>query len=425
MGQWETPLWVLADDFTGANDIGGALARTGARVHVLFDARRTAKDVGADVQIINTDSRALPARQAAQRVKTALAGWRELGGECWLFKKIDSTLRGNLGAELDAALAATGATLAIVAPAVPRLGRTTRNGQCYIHGRPLAETEYASDPKTPIRHSGVIERCHEQSVLPMGVIDLTRVRDEGLAAVLADAAASGRRMLVVDAENDGDLARIVRAPGALATRPILVGAAGLGDALARELNPKPASPVLAVIGSMSHNAQRQIACLRNQYDVALVDIDVEQILGDAAHSGDERGREQAIFALRRGQHCLIRTCQSTEQRSQIEQLCARYGLTRQTLGETLCASLAELTAAVCRQAPPAGLFLSGGDVAMAVARGMGATGFRIEGQIAGCVPWGHLLNGAQGLRVMTKAGGFGDEHILVEVIRFIEETSSE
>ena len=74
---------------------------------------------------------------------------------------------------------------------------------------------------------------------------------------------------------------------------------------------------------------------------------------------------------------------------------------------------------------PAGLYLSGGDVAIAVAQALGASGFQIQGLVAGCVPHGVLLNSDLHLPVMTKAGGFGDENTLVEAIRFIEEMSSE
>jgi len=75
---------------------------------------------------------------------------------------------------------------------------------------------------------------------------------------------------------------------------------------------------------------------------------------------------------------------------------------------------------------PSGVYLSGGDIALAVARALGAKGFEIKGQIAGCVPWGYLQESQiECLPVMTKAGGFGHENTLLEVLRFFEEKLSD
>lgn len=423
--KWQTPVVVIADDFTGANDVGSGLARAGARVNVLFD-RRAGRDSGAaDVWVIGTDSRALDAEQAAGRVRDALANWPQAVRDGWLFKKIDSTLRGNLGAETEAALLSSGAGLALVVPAVPRLGRITRDGLCYIHGLPLTETEFASDPKTPVASASICARLAEQSSLPCTTLSLEQVRGPDLAARLQQESGGDRRLLVVDAENDDDLRRIMQAAAQLSQRPLLVGAAGLSDALSAMLSDRQPQPVLAVVGSMSEIGQRQIARLQQQRAVTLVDIDVGGLFTQPAWPQREAWRQTVVRALHEGRHCVIRTCQDRGQRESIAALCERHQLSRAQLGEKICDLLAELTREVLGEIQPAGLYLSGGDVAIAVARGLGASGFKIEGQIAGCVPWGRLLNVADPLLVMTRAGGFGDDNTLVEVIRFIEEKSSE
>ena len=58
---WKTPVLVIADDFTGANDAGSGLARAGAKVHVLFDSSTAHDASSADVLVISTDSRAVSA----------------------------------------------------------------------------------------------------------------------------------------------------------------------------------------------------------------------------------------------------------------------------------------------------------------------------------------------------------------------------
>lgn len=412
---WKTPVLVIADDFTGANDAGSGFALAGARVHVQFDWDTPLDLHAADVWVFNTDSRAIGPDRAAERICRVLARHPSAGG--WLFKKIDSTLRGNIGAEISAALAASGKQLALIVPAVPRLQRTTREGAVYVEGVLLTETEFASDPKTPVLHAHVLQ----QLGLTGSHLDLKTLRHQRLESLLADM----RGAVVVDAEHASDIDRLIHAAGRLTETPLLVGAAGLSDALASYLSPRTAKTVLAVVGSMSDRAQQQIDRLAQQRDIALIDIDIAQLFQPSARSAAADWIARSAAALKQGRHTVIRTCQHSGQRHDIARLCQRHNLTRQQLGDALCRCLSEVTRAVLRRQPPDALYLSGGDVAIAVAQALGATGFKIQGLIAGCVPYGVLHNSEIPLPVMTKAGGFGDENTLVEAIRFIEERLSE
>ncbi len=418
---WKTPVLVIADDFTGANDAGSGLARAGARVHVLFDSRTPHQADAADVLVINTDSRAVSAEEAAQRTTLALQQHHAMANDGWLFKKMDSTLRGNAGAEIAAALRASGKSLALVIPAVPKLGRTTRHGEVWINQQPLIDTEFASDPKTPVTSSNVLSCLQSQCDVPGENLDLATLRGGDLASLLA----SKQGLLVVDAENDADIALVLAAAATLPQRPLLAGASGLGDALGQLLAARATRPVLAVVGSMSAIAQQQISRLASQRDIRIIDIDIRQLFAQPAWPLAAQWQQAMQQALRDGVHCVVRTMQQAEQRHEIEAMCQQQQISRQQLGERICQFLAQLVRDVCRVTLPAGLYLSGGDVAIAVAQALGASGFQIQGLVAGCVPHGVLLNSELHLPVMTKAGGFGDENTLVEAIRFIEEKSSE
>ncbi|MDE8556541.1 D-threonate kinase [Pantoea vagans] len=414
---WKTPVLVIADDFTGANDAGSGLAQAGARVHVLFGTAAPQPDEAVDVLVISTDSRAVSATQAAERVTQVVQHYAAQLQQGWLFKKIDSTLRGNVGAETAAALRASSKRLALVAPAVPRLGRTTREGRVWVNQRLLTDTEFASDPKTPILSACILDQMQIDGM----VIDLATLRSDRLDAVLV--AAQG--IVVVDAETEADLARLIAAAARLAEKPLLVGAAGLSDALGAALSARPSRPVLAVVGSMSRQAEQQITTLLNQRAVEIVDVGIRQLFQQPAWPDRECWIEQAVAALRAGRHTVIRTCQHESQRHEIEDLCQLHRVTRQQLGEAICQLLGEMTLSLCQAQLPHALYLSGGDVAIAVAQALGASGFKIQGLVAGCVPHGILLNSEFTLPVMTKAGGFGDENTLVAAIGFIEEKSSE
>lgn len=300
---------------------------------------------------------------------------------------------------------------------MPRLGRTTREGKVWVNQRLLTDTEFASDPKTPILSARVLDQMQIDGT----EIDLPTLHSDRLDAVLA--AAHG--VVVVDAENEADLARLIIAAARLTEKPLLVGAAGLSDALGAALSVRPSRPVLAVVGSMSSSAQQQIATLLNQRAVEIVDVDIRQLFQQPAWPDRNRWIEQAAGALRAGRHTVIRTCQHESQRHDIEHLSQQHSVTRQQLGEAISLLLGEMTHSLCRTQLPHALYLSGGDVAIAVAQALGASGFKIQGLVAGCVPHGVLLNSEFTLPVMTKAGGFGDENTLVAAIGFIEEKSSE
>ncbi|MDU5192124.1 MAG: four-carbon acid sugar kinase family protein, partial [Mixta calida] len=172
---------VIADDFTGANDTGVQLAKKGAHTEVMLSARQKPSR-HADVLVINTESRAFDAATAAQAVTEALTPWRQ--ADLLIYKKIDSTFRGNIGAEIEAALRASGKRLALVAAAIPGAGRTTLNGECLVHQTPLAQTEFASDPRTPIVASRIKEILAQQSRLPVTEVTLSTVRSGELSALL-------------------------------------------------------------------------------------------------------------------------------------------------------------------------------------------------------------------------------------------------
>ncbi len=395
---------VIADDFTGANDAGVSLALSGKKVSVAFQTPFTDD---TDALVINSDSRAMKASEAAEKLTQYAI---DVHAAKWLIKKIDSTLRGNPGAEVEALLRLSGKGQAIIAPAFPAAGRTTEEGLCLVNGVPVTETEFASDPKTPVRHAQVAKVLAEQTRLKSRVVT---------PAELATALTSDARLVIVDAQTDAELDQIINTAFACDEKPLLVGSAGLCDALARRL----ATPrqLLAVIGSMSEIAQKQIQRVRGQHNVSTVLIDINDVF-----NGTMAGYQQQIArSLAAGQHCVVHTCADTQARHQIETLCQQRGLSRAALGETISAFLGALTRNALETRRPAALYVSGGDVAMAVASALNAQGFAISGQVAQCVPFGRFLGCRWQGPVMTKAGGFGTETTLLEVLHFIEEKMSD
>ena len=252
---------VVADDLTGALDTGHGFAAAGRGVTVSLSGERTGEGdrVDDDVLVVDADSRDEPPERAARAIETIVSG-TEYG---LLYKKVDSTLRGNVVAEVDAALDASGASVAVVAPAFPGTGRTTREGVHLVEGKPLADAGY-----------GV-----EESALA-AVFAPSRYPTEHLSLeAIAGGAASVRETLegwvgaepsivTCDAVTDDHLRTIADGAAALNGDALYVGSGGLaahvcvpGEAVPIASPPVRGDGALAVAGSVNERTLDQVAAV--------------------------------------------------------------------------------------------------------------------------------------------------------------------
>ncbi len=208
-----------------------------------------------------------------------------------------------------------------------------------MHGVPLDQTEFASDPKTPVSRAEISEIIAMQSRLPCLTLNAGQ-----LPAALATAGEE-KRVLIVDAWEDSHLDQVIDAVAPHARETLLVGSAGLCEALARRLRRSEQGPLMAVVGSMSEMAQRQVAALQVHSRVRVIEIDVEQTF-----SGSPKEEASRIAgALREGQHCVVTTRPNHAARHGIEARCRERGLSRAAYGEHICAWLADVTAQAVAQ----------------------------------------------------------------------------
>ena len=210
------------------------------------------------VHVVDTESRRLSAGDAATRVTQAVRACRTPR----YFKKIDSTLRGPLGAEIEAVMAASGTTRALVCPAFPAQRRTVVGGALLIDGVPIGRTGMQAT-------SSVIELLRPQLTRAIVGLPLSEVR-AGHGRLADRLMGLDGMVIVADAETDADLTVLVEASLSLAAPPVLAGAAGLGRALAARLGilrdhaPLPrARRWLIVAGSLHPATRRQADAARN------------------------------------------------------------------------------------------------------------------------------------------------------------------
>jgi len=130
MGNMAPGLSMLADDLTGACDAGVQFALRGFST-VVRVSPQASED--ADLVVLPTHSRNDPPEEACRKVRQACQTLLEEGREL-IFKKIDSTLYGNIGVEIEAAMEACRFREAFVAPAFPAQGRRVIDGWLNVEG---------------------------------------------------------------------------------------------------------------------------------------------------------------------------------------------------------------------------------------------------------------------------------------------------
>ncbi|GAB0117744.1 four-carbon acid sugar kinase family protein [Acidisoma sp. 7E03] len=385
-GRW----LILADDLTGACDCAVAFATRGRRASVTWGG-----ETAAPVMAVDMDSRRLSAASARTRMRAQLE--RRPPGDRNLYKKVDSTWRGQPAAEIAAILGQLRdggeEALAIVAPAFPAAGRTQRAGRLWLHGRPLEESAlWQADHASPDADLGRILRAEG-----LGVALLPRQAD---TAALRHTMRSGVEVLLCDAETQEDLDGIAAAALTRDRRILWVGSAGLAHALAQlgasdaapPRQPRPgAGGFLFVVGSIAGASRSAAAVLAADPTVETVTLTPAALRsGGAAPAGD-----QVAEILRQGRDVLVTIG---------EEASPDLG-EGATLAQALAACLAPAAAGI------GALFLTGGETARAVLTVLGVGGIRLVGEIEPGVPWGET-EGALRRPVITKAGGFGTAETL-------------
>ena len=402
---------ILADDLTGACDTAqpfAAVAPTGVLVRDLKGLEHAG---GWRVLSINGRTRSLDPQAARVATREALRRLAHLEASV-LYKKIDSTLRGNVAAELQGLAEVFPDRAVLVAPAFPAMGRTTVQGQVLVRGVPADRTEYAADPRHPVRDASLLRLCGGEGPHGAELIPLARVREGAGALAAALARARGpARFLCVDAETDADLEAIARAAEAGGARYILVGSAGLAGALARvgpghgqgAADSGPAWPAagrrLAAIGTRNPAAVAQVEWVRHEGLAALIALHPEHC------QGPRRGLEVSLLqvrardALSAGQDVVVHVA---------------GGFAPEVSASRLLANVVDGIA------PDAvrGLILSGGGTAEAVLERLGAWGIQaLPAPIPPGCSLGLLRGGRyEGTRVLLKAGGFGGERLLGDIL---------
>ena len=416
----ETTLLILADDLTGALDTGIQFAKHDISTGVLPSAE-TQMDSSSfpEVLVINTETR----HCSSSRVQAVISRCvRKFTGPDvpHIYKKTDSTLRGHIGAELEALMKARNTKQLPFVPAYPELGRTTSGGIQYLWGKPVDETEMALDPLNPITTSFIPGIIGEESMLPVRLI---RKGEE------IRAAAERQEILVFDGETAEDLGKIAIQ---LYKKNLLgesAGCAGFARALMGVLPFKKNRespvvqnyqnlhdrPVLIISGSLHPVSQEQIkTALKKSYPGFAVDG--EKLLQPEWFNSAEAKTLTASCrdALKNQGICIL----GTEMALDAEKAKDLSQQPRDRSAGTISRRLGELVREISEKTGPLVLAVFGGDTLLGVMKAMEFTYIRPLEEIL----QGVALARAEGKHgnsvIITKAGSFGDRDLVQFIVEY-------
>ncbi len=407
---------VIADDLTGANDTGVHFLSDTESVEVVINPKAFSADIQdrtIDTLVINTQTRNSSPLESAEKVKTYLEQFlRYEPSE--IYKKIDSTLRGNVGAEIDAVMQTSGYSIACVAPAVPRNGRTTLNGICYVHGIPLDETEFAKDPFSPVESSDAIQIITRQTPRKTGVFSLDTIRLEQEAALskLKQMVRDGFEIIIVDSETREDLLKVKEIFSLLDKKVLYVGAAGFFHAIGSELSripvvPKSQNPkILFLTGSMMETSKKQCDwLLENGYVQKTLAVVSKRAVEDEK-AEVVRVARAAAEEFRQNDIVLIHTDRDGNQIAE----------TAGTIGDVL----SNIVQRVVQNSRPDVLVVTGGETAMSVLSRLKVNSLHLIDEALPAVPVSLMQSPGNGdIVFISKAGSYGDTDVLEGIIKYI------
>jgi D-threonate/D-erythronate kinase len=425
-----TPFAIIADDLSSATDCGAQVVRSGLSVVVPLGGYSLPTQTRAvDVISVDTDSRSLSPAQAYAKVKAAT---QQLTAEGWthFYKSVDSTLRGNLGAEIEALLDVVKPDFTVIAPAFPKYGRTTIDGVQYLHGRPLHETEFGTDPTAPVRDANIARRLAEGSNRRTGQLTLEQVRagPMQIKGAIQGLLADGVFALLVY------LKRLCLGLFHKDLRIVWVGSTGLAEFIPLAFGVDSASnsfdqdrpidsrPALALVGSASETTRGQLDYAQSNNQLEVIFLDPARMIQNDAPAADEL--EQTISNLRvvinSGHDVALVVRASREEIAATQQIGAALNLSPAQVAQRIVDSLAQIASRLVDDGRSSGIVATGGDTANALCNALGAQALEVLGEVEAGIPIMRLL-GEHSLPLVTKAGGFGSPAAIADALAKVKQ----
>ncbi len=431
----------VADDLTGATTTGVLLARSKARTAVFFNEEAAVKAEGVedlDAILISSNSRPLPANEAYEKVKSATAALKRMGVK-YFSKRIDTTLRGGVGVEIDAMMDVVGDdAVAVVVPAMPQSRRILVGGYSVIDGVALINTPVAQDVRTPVKENYIPRLLGQQTRRNVNLVTLDEVLEgeEAIRDALEAAREAGGEVIIVDAITIEDVEEIAKACIELKWNVIAVDPGPFTSKLAyyrdligrEEPNIPPEAEedgrtVLIAAGSATPVTKKQMEVLCEDPRHVRISVDPVALIegGDAALDEAFRAVHKAEDLLNSEnppRAILLETALHGELLNLAEEDSKRHyaeGMSADRINAGLGTIISQLLE-LCGRGKIAGLYTTGGDTMVNVCYQLGVECIEVMDYVIPQTDIGRLVGSYDGLPIVGKGGLTGNDRTACDIV---------
>ncbi len=423
---------IVADDLTGANDTALQFQMKGANTQILLDTDNAPVEINTtQTWAISTESRNVEPETAYIKTKAATAFLKENINPDFFYKKIDSTVRGNIAVEVLAMLEVLELDAAVIIPAFPQEGRVTIGGYHLLKGVPIERTEMARDPHSPIFESHLPtllrSQLHEENREVIGSIELTTVM-KGAGPILMklkELISSGKKVIVVDAVSTVDIEQIILAMGKSEYNILPVGTAAAAQVLSgiwlSDLNPEhfvktfPELPKLVISGSATQITANQIVKLEESDDfenLLVINLDMKTVLEGVR----EELVDRIVDNLGTNNIVTVHTSNLIRDFDGFSEDSLNAELTKSNLASVITDFLAELTRRVVERKSVI-LITLGGETSYKCCQAIGANQLQLIDEVAPAIA---LSLDHNARRIVTKSGNLGGVNTLIDILKYFE-----
>ena len=406
---------VIADDLTGSNATCSLFKKIGLRAASILKLQGD-RNYDVDVISYSTASRGLDKEEAYNKVSEAIKILKNKDVLVYN-KRIDSTLRGNIGTEINAMLDnLEDDRIAVVVPAYPDSGRIVVNKTMLVNGILLENSDAGKDPKTPIKTSCVeslVQKDIKYSSTYFTLSDIAQPIEE--IAKKMQKAIKNSRVLIFDAVNNEDIIKISKAVIHSNINIVTVDPGPFTLYYSKELQKKNhlEKKILMVIGSVTATTKKQIEYILQEEDSFLVKMKIEDFFEKETCSKEI---ERVISFIKKGitsyDLFLVTTSPiGDEKKADLQKLAENLNTTVEEISKIIANTLTETVVKILKETEKfEGIYSSGGDITIALLEKLKAIGVEIREEVIPLAAYGRIIGGDfPNLKLVSKGGMVGDE----------------
>jgi uncharacterized protein YgbK (DUF1537 family) len=412
---------IIADDLTGANDTALQFKLNGAETNILLNTKFDAKWIELpQAWAISTESRNISPQDAFEKVKNATQLFVDKINPDFFYKKIDSTVRGNIAVEVLSMLEVLGWDCAIIMPAFPQEGRITVGGYHLLKGVPIERTEMARDPHSPICESHLPTLLRNQLGESLEeLVDSIKLKTvmDGAGPILKKInklIEKGVKIIVADSVSVTDIEQIALAMQKSNYKILPVGTAAAGKVLSVKL---PKLPKFIVSGSATQITAGQITKFEQNEEYEENSLIIELDMNTVLSGVQEELVDRIVSNLGVNNIVLVHTSKLLKNFDGFAQDAINADLTKSGLANVITDFLAELSKRVLDK-KKAILVTLGGETSYKCCNAINANQLQLIDEVLPAIALSKSANSDQW--IVTKSGNLGGVTTLIEILKYFE-----